>query len=92
MYPKWWYYYFPFGLIIDIYWCFIPYHCRECMLLYSCRSSFWKGRKCYKGCIAYKEVARKTHEADREDYLDNLVKYVEEQEQKQKRPQPPKTN
>ena len=85
----WYYTYFPFGLIKDIYWCFIPYTCRECMFLYNCRQSFWKGRKCYNGCIKYKYVARRTHEADREDYLDNLVKYVEEQEKK--RPQPPKT-
>lgn len=69
-----WYIY----LIIDIFWCFIPLNCRECRYLRECRAGFWKGRKCYKGCIKLNLLREREREEDREDYLENLLKYAED--------------
>lgn len=79
-------YYFPFYLIRDIYWCFIPLNCRDCAFLERCRKGFFGGRKCYNGCIkinyAEKMKRKAKYQDEREDYIDNLLKYAEEQEQK----------
>lgn len=70
-------YFWPFHLIRDIYWCFIPLNCRECDFLRECRSGFWKGRKCYNGCIKLKLLREREREEDREDYINNLLEYAE---------------
>lgn len=84
MYYRW--YLWPFYLIEEIYWCFIPWGCRECAFLERCRKGFFKGRKCYNGCIkinyARKMERKQKIEEEREDYLNNLLKYVEEQDRK----------
>ncbi len=69
-----WYIY----LIRDIFWCFIPLNCRECRYLRECRGGFWKGRKGYKGCIKLNLLREREREEDREDYLENLLKYAED--------------
>lgn len=75
-------YYFPFDLIVDCYWCFIPLRCRYCDYIKVCRKGFFKGRKCYNGCLEIKRRNKYLNEVDRKDYIDNLVKYVEEEEKK----------
>jgi len=79
-------YLWPFYLIREIYWCFIPLGCRDCAFLEQCRKGFFKGRACYNGCIKIK-FARKMEwkqkfEEDRQDYIDKLMKYAEEQDRK----------
>lgn len=76
------FYFYLFKFIRDTYWCYIPYRCRECFCLTQCRYGFIKGRKCRNGCLKYKKLYKWKHKLEREDYLDNLVKYVEEQEKK----------
>lgn len=70
-------YYWPFYLIKDIYWCFIPLNCRECDMLHQCRSGFFKDRKCYNGCIKLKLLRKREQEEDREDYINNLLEYAD---------------
>lgn len=77
-------YHLHFNLIRDIYWCFIPLICRDCDYLNLCRKGFCGGRKCYNGCIkinySRKMERQANYEEDREDYIDNLIKYVDEKE------------
>lgn len=65
-------------LFSSIYWCFIPLYCRNCHLVHKCRSSFFKGRKCYNGCILHKESRRKYYDALRKESIDNLINNYEE--------------
>lgn len=74
-----------FALIQDIYWCFIPMNCRECMLLNSCRDTWRHKRKCFHGCVKLNMLREKQREADREDYIESLLKYVEEETSKDHR-------
>lgn len=67
-------------LIEDIYWCFIPLYCRDCAFVYVCRKGFWQGRKCHHGCMKIQYARRMKREEEREQYIDSLVKYVEEEE------------
>ncbi len=64
----------------DLFWCFIPKTCRDCDDLRNCRSGFWRGRKCFNGCIKVKRKEAYRMERERSDYIDNLVKDVEYQE------------
>lgn len=57
----------------DIYWCNIPLNCRHCLFLRQCRKGWKDHRKCNNGCI-------KINMLERENYLDGLVKYAEEQD------------
>lgn len=75
-------YFWPIYLIQDIYWCFIPMNCRECMFLNDCRDTWWHGRKCFHGCVKLNIMRERKREEDREDYLENLLKYAEEEESK----------
>ena len=75
-------YYFPFDLMRDCYWCFIPLRCRDCDYIKICRKGFFKGRKCHNGCLEIKRRNKYLNELDRKDYIENLVKYVEEKEKK----------
>jgi hypothetical protein len=70
-----------FRWLEDLYWCCIPLTCRSCDYLHSCRSSFWKGRKCINGCVKKQRKRAILRENDREDYIRNLVKYMEEREE-----------
>lgn len=72
----------PIHFIQDLYWCFIPLACRDCSFLEECRKPFLQGRKCYNGCIRLNFKRKMERERDREDYLENLVKYYEEREGK----------
>lgn len=67
--------FFPYYLAKDFYWRFIPLNCRECSYLHICRSGFWSGRKCHNGCIKMNILK----DQSREDYLDKLIEYAEEQ-------------
>lgn len=69
--------YDPFDFFRDIYWCGIPLTCRCCYRVYSCREGWRKGRKCKNGCEKLNIVREQKRKADREDYLDNLVKSFE---------------
>lgn len=79
-------YLWPFYLIKDIYWCFIPLKCRDCAFLEQCRKGFWKGRTCYSGCIklnfARKRELKQKYEDDRLDYVDKLMEYCDDLEKK----------
>ncbi len=75
---KW--YNWPYYLLKDIYWRFIPLNCRECYYLSICRTGFWKGRKCLNGCIKLKILRDQGAEADREQYFESLLEYAEMQE------------
>lgn len=66
---------FPYYLVVDIYWRFIPLNCRNCYELRNCRSGFKSGRKCYHGCVKMNRLK----EQEREDYLDKLVEYTDTQ-------------
>ena len=77
--PKW-EYTFPFSFISNCYWCFIPMKCRYCKWLTQCRKPFIQGRKCYNGCVELNILREQKRENEREDYLDTLVNYYEEQE------------
>lgn len=46
-------------------------------MLPECRAGFWKGRKCYNGCIKLKLLREREREEDREDYINNLLEYAE---------------
>lgn len=73
MYPR-------FKWIADLYYCGIPLNCRHCDYLKQCRAGFWKGRKCYNGCIKENNRRDYSRRLDRKDYIDNLVKSIEEEE------------
>lgn len=74
-----WQFYFdlPINIIKDIYWRGIPERCRDCSYVYVCRSGWKQGRKCHKGCVMLNNLREWKREADREDYMNNLVDYVE---------------
>ena len=67
-----------FHIIEGIYWLGIPLKCRSCKWLKDCRKPFIQGRRSHNGCIKAKLVETQRRERDREDYLDNLLKYTEE--------------
>lgn len=71
-------YLWPFYLIGDCYWCFIPLKCRYCKWLTVCRKPFWQGRKCYHGCVELNILRQQRREREREDYLEALVEYTEQ--------------
>lgn len=71
---------FPFSLIKDCYWCFIPLKCRSCKWLSQCRKPFLQGRKCYNGCVELNILRQQRRDEEREDYLNSLIEYVEAQE------------
>lgn len=77
-YLYFWYVY----LIQDIYWCFIPMNCRVCMFLNDCRDNWWHGRKCFNGCVKLNRMRERQRQEDREDYLENLMKYAEDESKK----------
>lgn len=77
-------YFWPYYLIRDIYWCFIPLYCRDCAFLEQCRKGFFHGRKCYNGCIKINFTRKMKYKEEYEDYLDKLMEYCEEQERKGK--------
>ena len=64
-------------LIQDLYWRFIPLNCRCCIFLKQCRSGFFKGRKCYNGCIKLNILREQHKEEDFNDYFDSLLEYVD---------------
>lgn len=70
-------FYWPFYLIQDIYWCFIPYRCRECFLLDQCRGGWLEWRKCHKGCLKIRQVKIQQYE---EDKMNALIRFTEEEE------------
>lgn len=72
-------YYWPFYLIQDIYWCFIPYNCRECFLINQCRGGWLQWRKCYKGCLKIRRAKMWEYE---EDKMKALLEYAEQEEKR----------
>ena len=77
---------FPFSLIKDIYWCFIPLKCRYCKWLSQCRKPFLQGRKCYNGCVELNILREQDRQAAREDYINSLLEYVDDiEKQRNKR-------
>ncbi len=76
-----WQYYFNLPIIIikDIYWRGIPRRCRDCGYVFNCRSGWKQGRKCHKGCIMLNNLREWKRAEEREDYLENLVEYVDHQ-------------
>ena len=72
-------YFWPFYLIQDVFWCFIPYNCRECFLLSECRSGWFQGRKCYKGCL---KIRRAKMWENEEDKMKALLEYAEQEERR----------
>ena len=66
-------------LIKDLYWRNIPYKCRCCDYVKSCRTGWREGRKCHDGCLILNYKREYLMHWDREDYLDNLLDYVERQ-------------
>ena len=82
------YYYFAlFYLIEDLFWCNIPYNCRDCIYLKECRQGFFKGRKCKNGCIKLNNrrrfVAKKYYDDLREDAFNALIDEANKREQKE---------
>ena len=76
--PKW-EYTFPFSFFINCYWCFIPIKCRNCKWLTQCRKPSIEGRKCYNGCIELNILRERKKDNEREDYIQSLVDYYDNQ-------------
>lgn len=89
-----WQFYFdlPINIIKDIYWRGIPERCRDCSYVYVCRSGWKQGRKCHKGCVMLNNLREWKREADREDYLDNLVAHFSSLEKKSAKKLPSSQN
>ena len=89
-----WQFYFdlPINIIKDIYWRGIPERCRDCSYVYVCRSGWKQGRKCHKGCVILNNLRAWKREQDRDDFMQNLVEYVESLEKKKAKKLPSSQN
>lgn len=73
-----------FDFFAFIYYCGIPKRCRSCDKRKECRYGILKLRKCKNGCIYAKEQWKLYYERQREDYLNGLMEYMENQEKGRK--------
>lgn len=79
----WWWFWHT--LFEDIRYFNIPLSCRECAFLWRCRKPWYKGHGCWNGCRKIRFAKKMKHLEDDADRLDSLVRYLDEQEQMQKK-------